>query len=339
MDSVPAPEHSVNINNGHKTIVLRDGTSLLAGLARNGIFVPSACGGNARCGCCKVKVRGAGPVTPAEEPLVPESERAAGIRLSCQVKVHGNLDVTLPYDVLKAQRCTAKLIHKELLTYDIVRCTLQLIKPDSLNFTAGQYIQVRSQPYDGHESVLRNYSIASPPSSGNIFDLMIRRVPNGVCTGWVFDKLAVGDTMSFTAPFGRFKLSASNAPILFVAGGSGMGPIYAILRDMQEKGIRRTAYYFFGALTQNDLFLLKELHELTDTLPDFTFIPAVSNEPANSSWTGERGLITDVLARHFPDCSQFEGYLCGSPGMIAACKKVLLAGNMPDNHIFYDTFA
>ena len=339
MDSVPAQEHSVNINNGHKTITLRDGTSLLAGLARNGIFVPSACGGNARCGCCKVRVSGAGPITPAEEPLVPEEERTSGVRLACQVKVHGDLKITLPPDVLTAQRCTAKLITKELLTYDIVRLTVQLIKPVTIEFTAGQYVQVRSQPYDGHEAVLRNYSIASPPSSNNTFDLMIRRVPGGICTGWIFDILKVGDILSFTAPFGRFRLSGTSAPILFVAGGSGMGPIYAILRDMREKGIHRKAYYFFGALTQKDLFLMEELQKLTHDIPDFTFVPALSNEPADSAWQGERGLITDVLARHFPNCTGFEGYLCGSPGMIAACRKVLIANNMPAEHIFYDTFA
>jgi Na+-transporting NADH:ubiquinone oxidoreductase subunit F len=226
-----------------------------------------------------------------------------------------------------------------LLTYDIVRLTLQLVKPVSLTFIAGQYIQLRSQPYDNHEAVLRNYSIASPSSAGSSFDLMIRRVPGGICTGWIFDKLSVGDTLSFTAPFGRFKLSASNAPVLFVAGGSGMGPMYAILRDMLEKNITRKAFYFFGAVTQKDLFLTEELQKLTNVLPDFTFIPAVSNEPADSSWQGERGLITDVLARHFPDCSAFEGYLCGSPGMISACRKVLIANNMPAEHIFYDSFA
>jgi len=339
MDTVPKPDHTVTINNGHKIIVLRDGISLLAGFARNGIFIPSACGGNARCGCCKVRVNDAGPVSPAEEPLISESERASGVRLACQVKVHGNLGVSLPTDILTAQRCTAKLANKELLTYDIVRLTLQLIKPASLPFTAGQYVQLRSQPYDDHDAVLRNYSIASPSSSNSSIDLMIRRVPGGICTVWIFDKLKVDDVISFTAPFGRFRLSASNAPILFVAGGSGMGPIYAILRDMLEKGIQRKAWYFFGALTQKDLFLLEELQTFTRSLPDFTFIPAISNEPADSSWNGERGLVTDVLARHFPDCSAFEGYLCGSPGMISACRKVLIANKMPVEHIFYDTFA
>jgi Na+-transporting NADH:ubiquinone oxidoreductase subunit F len=340
MDPVPVPLHTITINNGQKIVMLRDNTSLLAGFARNNIFIPSACGGKARCGYCKVHItKGAVPATPPEEPFISEVERARGVRLSCQVKAHGNLSVSLPDDLLTAQRCTARLDHKELLTYDIVRLTLEMIKPAAFSFTSGQYVQLRSQPYDNHESVVRNYSLASPPSRSSVIDLIIRKVPGGISTGWIFDHVHEGDTLYFTGPFGRFRLSNTTAPILFIAGGSGMGPIYSILMDMQEHDMRRTTYYFFGALTQRDLFLMKELRAISDRMLEFTFIPALSNEPADSSWTGERGIITDVVARYFPDCSDFEAYLCGSPGMISACKTVLLNGNIPAEHIFYDVFA
>ena len=168
---------------------------------------------------------------------------------------------------------------------------------------------------------------------------MVRKVPGGICTTWVFDHLKEGDHVYFSAPFGDFRLSGASAPVLFIAGGSGMGPIWSMLNDMKEKGTsRRKVYYFFGALARRDLFLTEELFDLQKELPSFTFVPALSNEPAGSDWKGERGLVTEVVSQYFPDCSEFEAYVCGSSGMIDACIKVLVKGGMTEDKIFFDTF-
>ena len=127
--------------------------------------------------------------------------------------------------------------------------------------------------------------------------------------------------------------------MVFIAGGSGMAPIWSMLRDMKENGLERPTTYFFGALTQKDLFYVDEMKKLEAELPWFNFVPALSNEPEDSDWDGERGLITDVVAKYFPDASKCEGYLCGSPGMIDACVAVLTQGDMPESCIFYDKFA
>jgi Na+-transporting NADH:ubiquinone oxidoreductase subunit F len=167
---------------------------------------------------------------------------------------------------------------------------------------------------------------------------MVRKVPEGICSVWVFDVLKEGDKVYFTAPYGDFRLSDSNAPAIFIAGGSGMAPLWSLLQDMRDKRIRRPVNFFFGALTRRDLFLTSELAGLGKDLPDFTFIPALSNEPQGSDWKGQRGLITDVVARFMPDCSGREAYLCGSPGMIGACINVLTKAGVPEKNIFYDTF-
>ena len=118
-----------------------------------------------------------------------------------------------------------------------------------------------------------------------------------------------------------------------------MAPIWSIVRDMKEKGIARPTTYFFGALTQRDLFFLDEFKQLEKDCPWLKFVPALSKEPADSGWTGERGLITEVVARHFPDASQHEAYLCGSPGMIDASVAVLTKNGMPEQNVFYDKFS
>lgn len=118
-----------------------------------------------------------------------------------------------------------------------------------------------------------------------------------------------------------------------------MAPFHSILHDLIGRKIRRDVAFFFGARTQADLFYVDELNRFMQENPWFQFIPALSNEPEDSDWKNERGLITDVVARYFPDCSKHEAYLCGSPGMIDSCLKVLTRNGMPKDKIYYDKFA
>jgi Na+-transporting NADH:ubiquinone oxidoreductase subunit F len=340
MDVASKKQWTIDVNNGQKKVMVQHGISLLSGLVKNGILVPSACGGNARCGTCKIKVvSGGGEITPQETVLLSAQDRAAFFRLSCQVKVERDLSIQAPQHIFSIKQYIGRLITKRILTYDIVHLRIELIKPETMDFIAGQYVQVRSQPYAGKEAVVRAFSIASPPSDSRHIELMIRKIQGGICTGWIFDILKEGDKVYFTAPYGDFRLSDSSTQAIFIGGGSGMGPLWSMLQDIREKGIRRSIYYFFGALTQRDLFLVDELRAMQKELPGFTFIPALSNEPEKSDWQGERGLITDVVGRFMSDCSESEAYLCGSPGMIDACIKVLAKGGMRESKIFYDKFS
>jgi Na+-transporting NADH:ubiquinone oxidoreductase subunit F len=118
-----------------------------------------------------------------------------------------------------------------------------------------------------------------------------------------------------------------------------MAPIKSILLDMAEKGIDRKATYFFGARTTRDLFLVDEMRELEKRLPRFTFVPALSAPAEEEKWTGETGLITEVLDRHLKNGDNLEAYLCGSPGMIDASVDVLTKKGFPEQLIYFDKFA
>lgn len=330
----------IDINTGDRKLEVKGGRSLLALLAENGIFIPSACGGRGSCAYCKVRVlEGGGVMGPIEEPYLSPEEREDRIRLSCQVKVRNDIYIEIPRELFSVKRYVGKLVHKRSLTHDIIELRIELVDPGSIDFVAGQYVQLESEEYRGRDSVMRAYSISSVPSGRHHVELIIRRVPDGICTTWVFDHLKEGQAVSFSGPYGEFRLSDTDAPIIFIAGGSGMAPIWSMLRHMKEETIRRKATYFFGAVTQRDLFFLDELYQLQRELPDFTFIPALSGEPEDSDWKGERGLITEVVERYYPDSSQHEAYLCGSPGMIDASIKVLIRGGTPEDRIFYDKFA
>ncbi|MFH1477907.1 MAG: FAD-binding oxidoreductase [Verrucomicrobiota bacterium] len=317
------------------------GRSLLATLKEQAVFVPSACGGHGMCGLCRVKVlAGAGPFTDREEALLSAADRLDGMRLACQVPVKRDLRIAIPDDFFHAREYKAEVIALRNLTPDIREITLQLRSPPVMDFKAGQYIQLRIPPYEqSRRTIYRAYSIASPPAARGRLELEIRQVLNGVGTTYIFNHLQPHTTMVFNGPYGNFYLRENERAIIMIAGGSGMAPMKAMLGDMQARPIRRNVRYFFGARTRRDLFLMPEMQALEQSLPDFRFIPALSNPLPEDRWTGATGLITEVLDRHLENLYPGEAYLCGSPAMIQACIKILHKKGVAQDRIFYDTFA
>lgn len=333
-------EVTITINK-EKKLNVRGGSSLLSTLGSEQIFIPSACGGRGSCGLCKVKVlSGIDQYLPTELPWMTEEEIERNIRLSCQVKVKNDFDIEIPEELFNVKQFQCLVESMRDLTYDIKEVTLKLKEPSEITFTPGQFIQLQIPEYElTSEPVYRAYSISSTPGDNNRVELEIRYVPEGIATTFVHRYLQEGDEVVLNGPYGEFYLRNTDRDILFIAGGSGMAPIKAILYDMVDKGIDRNIYYFFGARSKNDLFLVDEMRELEKKLPNFTFVPALSAPEPEDNWEGETGLITDVLDRNIDSGENKEAYLCGSPGMIDAAVNVLRTKGIPEELIYYDKFA
>ncbi len=335
-----SPTCEITIN-GRQKLTVNAGSSLFQTLRSHKIFVPSTCGGRGACGRCRLKIlEGAGPLTPADSFHLSKQELAANVRLSCQVKVRRNLLIQVPDEVLAIREFHATVDTIRPLTYDIKQLHIRLNDPPEMNFTPGQYIQLLVPNPDGRpQSVFRAYSMSSPPSRKNAFELIVRLVPRGICTTWIFNTLKENDPLSLIGPYGDFKLTDSGRQMLWIAGGSGMAPFWAMARHMAENNIQRKCTYFFGAVSRKDLFLVDEFRDIESKLPNFTFIPALSNPEESDRWDGETGLITEVAGRHVPQSPDAEAYLCGSGGMINACINVLKNKAIPQERIYYDKFA
>ena len=331
----------ISINDGAKELEVRGGQPLLKALNQEGVFIPSACGGRGACGLCKVEVvSGGGEYLPTELPWISEEEKKQHIRLSCQFKVKTDVAIRIPEELFLVKEFRTVVESIRDLTHDIKEVKLRLKDPLQINAKAGQYIQFEVPAYENSdESVYRAYSMASSPDDNNHVELEIRLVPNGICTTYVHKHLKQGDEVTINGPYGEFYLRDTDKNIIFIAGGSGMAPIKSMLLDMANKGITRKAVYFFGARSKRDLFLLEEMHALEEKMPNFTFIPALSEPKPEDNWEGEVGLITDVVRNMVKEGPKCEAYLCGSPGMIDACTKVLNELEVPAENIFYDKFS
>ena len=327
--------------NSDKELEVRGGRSLLSTLMGESIFIPSACGGRGSCGLCKLQITdGAGQLLPTELPWLSEEERNGNVRLSCQIKVKNDLSIEIPEELFKVKQYQSRVSRIRDLTYDIREVTLDILEPQEIELVAGQFVQFQTPEYElTDEPIYRAYSVASSPSSKNQIELEMRLVPNGICTTYVHEYLKEGDEVIFNGPYGEFYLRDTERKIIFIAGGSGMAPIKAILLDLIEKGVDREIQYFFGAVTERDLFLVDEMKALEGKLPRFKFISALSGPAPDDNWEGETGLITEVLDRKVSSVENTEAYLCGSPGMIDACIAVLTKKGVPEELIFFDKFA
>jgi len=326
--------------NGEREFTVDGGKSLLSVLTGEKLFIPSACGGRGTCGLCKLKVlEGAGPLLPTEEPYLEKEERESNVRLACQVKVRENLKIEIPKELLAIQEYTCKCTDIQDLTHDMKQFRFELIEPKTIDYIPGQYIQLLTPVYEkSSEEVYRAYSISSDPADKNIIELVIRLVPGGICTTYCFEYLKVGDEVRMNGPYGDFSLSETEAPMVFIAGGSGMAPIKCMLHEMKNTGNQRKASYYFGANKVKELCLVDLMHQFESELADFTFIPVVATPEEDESWDGERGLVTHAVERNLKNADTCEAYLCGSPGMIDAVIKVLKKMGVSEDRIFYDKF-
>ena len=331
---------SLYINDGAKDITVEGGETMLASLSSEGIFIPSACGGKGSCGLCKLKItEGAGDILPTEIPWLTKEEIDAFTRLSCQVKVKKDIKLEIPEEYFLVKEFKTVVLSIKDLTHDIKEVVLDLKSPTEITFKAGQFMQIKVPKYKlSNEEVYRAYSISSATSQKRSLEFEIRLVPNGICTTYIHQYLKEGSKLIVNGPYGDFFLRDTQSEIICLAGGSGMAPIKSILHYMKDAGINRKTRYFFGACSKKDLFLLEEMRQLEQDLPDFQFIPALSSPEPDDNWEGETGLITKVLNKHLQDGSNLEAYLCGSPGMINACVGVLKDNRVSEDKIYFDKF-
>lgn len=326
--------------NGKKKLTVKGGNTLLNTLNDEQIYLASACGGRGSCGACKCKVtEGGGPLLPTEKPLLSAKEQVDGIRLACQVKIKTDIRITIPDSIFNIRRYKAIVTEITDLTYDIKSVVFKLLDPDRIDFQAGQYVQLETKPYGKiKQKTVRAYSIASKPEDNNIVELIVRLVPEGICTTWVHNFLQVGEEVNLTGPYGDFFIRDTDADMIFIAGGSGKAPIKSMLDHLKIVGTKRRMTYYFGARTEKDLYLTEYFKDMEKVFPEFQYIPVLSRCEDGAKWCARTGYIMPYLKESVRDPEKTEAYMCGSPGMLEACKKELLNLGVKAENIYFDSF-
>ena len=203
-----SPSGNVTITiNGDKTLSVAQGESLMSTLNENGIYLPSACGGKASCGQCKVQVlEGGGEILDSERPHFTRKQIKDHWRLGCQTKVKGDFKIKIPESILGVKEWECTVLSNKNVSSFIKEFKVALPPGEHMDFMPGSYAQIRIPAYDtidydkdidkndigeeyigawkkfnifslkahNPEPTVRAYSMANYPAEGDIIMLTVR---------------------------------------------------------------------------------------------------------------------------------------------------------------------
>jgi propane monooxygenase reductase component len=343
-----ADKHVVRFEPVGVEIEVTEDQTILRAAAEQGIMLMHGCK-EGQCAACKSFILDGDDVELERYSTfaLPEFEKDEGYTLLCRAHAYEDLTIELlNYDEemihsgLPLQRSVVEVVSNEKVTHDMRHLVVRLVEPTRFKYFPGQYVDFTIPGTDW----TRSFSMATPPSTdGGRLEFVIKVYPDGLFSEFLDTEIAVGDRLDINGPYGMFTLrDAPDKPLVFVGGGAGMAPILCLLRSMAERGIDRPATYFYGARRARDLCFTKELTELEEKLPNFRFVPALSEPEEDQEWTGETGLITDVVRRRAADGSidaaGADAYVCGPPPMVEAALELLPTLGVEEKRVFYDKF-
>lgn len=323
--------------NGQAIAVAARETLLQAAL-RQGIDFPFSCrvGGCATCKCTLVegKVR---ELTDTSYVLSDHDQDRRTV-LACQSVPLSDIRIEVDLPLHSARRVVAgRVIGQDKLTDDITRLRIQL--DEAVAYQAGQFadISMASLP-----DVRRSYSFATAARADGEVSFFVRKVPGGLFSTLINEQDVMGQRVTVDGPTGEFWLRPSDAPLLLVAGGSGLAPILALLQQAVAAGVSRATTLLFGAREQKDLYALDQIDEIrSQWCGQFRFIPVLSDGAAGAAsdvagWSGKTGLVTEQISAVLDDGAH--AYLCGPPAMIDSAVAVLRQRGFAPEHIHADRF-
>jgi ferredoxin-NADP reductase len=200
--------------------------------------------------------------------------------------------------------------------------TLRLVSKDQAlpPFQAGQYISLSIET--GGIRTSRPYSISSPPNQTGYYEITVRRVENGLVSGYLLDRVKRGDVLESSGPCGLFHYNPifHDRTMVCIAGGSGITPFMSMIQEIAECGLDRTMYLFYGNRASTDVIFHDRLKSMAEKFDNIRYIPVIQ-EP-EKGYDGAQGLITGSLIKDaIGDINGKTFYLCGPQGMYDFCLR------------------
>lgn len=306
----------------------QDGESILDCLLRGGINAPHSCK-SGTCQSCMMKIID-GEVPAQSQQGLKDTYAAKGYFLPCIAKAEHPLTVAAlssDDDVL----VDGTIINRQMLTESVLKVRIAVC--GDFNYQPGQFISL-IRP----DGLSRCYSIASTPLlDGNELELHVRLIPNGQMSSWLAHDTTENQPVKIKGPAGDcFYLNRTDEDILLIGTGTGLAPLYGILKQALHSNHQAPVTLHHGGVDPNGLYLRDELKALSDKYPQFTYAPCVINDP--DSTEVEQGKIDDVVLSRHDDLSRHRIYLCGDPAIVNTLRKKLFLGGAGMKKIHADPF-
>ena len=320
-----------------QAIETKAGGTLLATLADQKLFIPSACGGGGTCAQCLVNIdEGGGELLPTEEGHITRGMAKEGCRLSCQVKVKNDMRIRVPDSVFSVQKWDCEVVSNENVATFIKEFKVRLPEGKKIDFTSGDYIQIEIPPHDvsyknfeveteyredwdkfdlwrfqskTDDTVERAYSMANYPAEGDDIVMLNVRiasppprlpdVPPGKGSSYIFDQKP-GDKVTISGPFGEFHIKPTEREMIFIGGGAGMAPLRShIMRMLETEKTDRKMSYWYGARSLREMFYVEDFDRLQSENDNFKWHVALSEPLPEDNWEGHTGFIHQVVLENY----------------------------------------
>jgi toluene monooxygenase electron transfer component len=312
-----------------------------AGL-RAGIALPYECN-TGSCGTCKMElVSGEIESLRPDAPALADRDRAKHRVLGCQAQPRSDCVIRTRIDpaaaVVRPPTATrGTLARTRDLTHDIREFAFAL--PTRKPFLPGQYalLHLPGMP------TARAYSMSNIDGEP-VWEFQIKRVPSGLGTSILFDRLAPGAEIVIDGPYGNAYLRTEvPRDIVAIAGGSGIAPILSIARGVDNAAAlaSRHLHVFYGGRRPIDICGADVLASLPALAGRFTYTPVIScpEDEQSAGWTGLTGFVHEAVGRVLPGAlPEFEYYFAGPPAMTLAVQRMLLEAKVPHAQQHFDQF-
>ncbi|MGS7253715.1 iron-sulfur-binding ferredoxin reductase [Pseudomonas sp. SK] len=296
---------------GERRWAVPTGSNLLDALNEAGLDVPYSCRAGS-CHACLVHCLAGQPLDARPEALAPD-KHAQGWRLACQCQVVEDLRVALfdpQQDGVAAEVCALDWYG------DVLR--LRLRPERALRYQAGQHVVL------WHAAVARPYSLASLPGEDDFLEFHIDcRRPGAFCDQ--ARGLRLGDVLRLGAFRGgalHYDPDWQDRPLWLLAAGTGLAPLWGILREALRQGHRGEIRLLHVARERSGHYLAEPLLKL----------PGVEVELVLAEQ------LEDVLAGLRPSSRQTLALLCGAPGSVERFARRLFIAGVPRGQVFADVF-
>ena len=321
---------SINLKNDVQFSCAPEDT-ILNGAQKENITLDYSCK-TGRCQSCKAKVLKGTSLPNVDEIGLSEHEKLEGYILTCVRTPTSDLTLDIEdlgeYSLEKVKTIPSKIDLISKLSSNVIELHLRIPPNASFDYLSGQYINIIKGDYK------RSYSIANKNSASNLV-LFIKKYEEGRFSTYLFNEAKINDLLRIEGPIGTFFYRKTNKNnIVFLATGTGIAPVKAILEQMDENNtdlIDKNIYLFFGGRTEEDLFWRPDFKNIK-----VHFIPVLSR--SGEEWKGAKGYIQDAMISENINISDSVFYACGSENMIKDSRALVLKNGLSDDAFYSDAF-
>ena len=297
--------------------------------------------------------QGETPTPPSPEPVSQSNRLTFGfITLVCvaaltlAVKRPGTRVAALVPTPVKAAASPIARPPTNSFLLQLVQVTPQTADTKTLRFAVGGTRRLDALPgqfltftflFDGKKET-RCYSICSSPARTGYVEITPKRVNNGCVSVFLNDRAAAGLTVEATGPSGQFCFDPTHdKKIVLLAAGSGITPMMAMLRYLDDLCLDTQATLLYCVRTGRDIIFHSELDELPSRLKAFRYHVLLSQP--DPEWRGARGHINrDFIRQAVPELEGRAFFLCGPPPFMDAARKILTELGVDAKRIRQETF-